>query len=585
MRHSSKATAGRRLIPALAVLLALQTPIVPTLNAQAQPAPANTGPQVKTGVAAHAMVAAANPLAVQAGVKVLKAGGSAIDAAVAVQAVLGLVEPQSSGLGGGAFLVYYDAKTGRVTAYNGREIAPAGAGPDMFLGPDGKPMPFVQGVLSGRSTGVPGAIAMLAQAHKDHGKLAWKGLFGEAIHLADDGFVITPRLGGDINSDYPQAGTPDTAARFTKPDGTRYQTGDLLKSPAYAATLRRLANEGPSALYSGPIAADIAAKTHEGPIPGTLTVADLAAYHPVVSEALCRPYRQYRICAPPPPAGGVGVLELMGELERTDIASRGPKDPQAWYEFAEASRLAYADRDHYIGDPDFVKAPLAGLIDPAYDAGRAALISDLGGAHANYGTPQGAEARGPDKTAEPGGTTDLAIVDAQGNVVSMTTTVESVFGSGRMVDGFYLNNQLTDFSFSPTDPDGGPAANAVGPHKRPRSSMSPVIVLDQQGRFVAALGSPGGGNIIGYVAKALVGLLDWKLPIGEAFALPNVIGHGDSVSVESGADPAIIAYLQSKGVKVRANAGEESGLHGIVVTAKGYEGAADPRREGIATGY
>jgi gamma-glutamyltranspeptidase/glutathione hydrolase len=566
---------------ALSVAFALSAHVA---NAQ-DPLPA-TGPTVvKTGGAVHAMVAAANPLAVQAGVRVLRAGGSAVDAAVAVQAVLGLVEPQSSGLGGGAFLVYYDAGTGRTTAYNGRETAPSGARPDMFLGADGKPLPFMQGVLSGRSTGVPGAIAMLAMAQKAHGKLAWKDLFSEAIQLSEDGFKVSPRLAEDINGRPPQAGTPDATAYFTKPDGARYQIGDLLKNPAYAATLRRLANEGPSALYSGRIAADIAAKTHEGPRPGTLTAADIAAYRPQTSDALCRPYRRYRICAPPPPAGGVGVLELMGELERTDIASRGPKDPQAWYEFAEASRLAYADRDHYIGDPDFVKAPVAGLIDPAYDATRAGLIPGLGGAPALAGTPPGAGMAGSDRTTEPGGTTDLAIVDAQGNVVSMTTTVENIFGSGRMAGGFFLNNQLTDFSFSPTDPDGSPAANAVGPSKRPRSSMSPVIVLDAQGRFVAALGSPGGGNIIGYVAKALVGLLDWKLPIGQAFALPNVIGHGDSVAVESGADPAIIAFLQSKGVKVRANAGEESGLHGIVVTAHGYEGAADPRREGIALGY
>lgn len=570
----------RNSLVTLAAALVLQAPI-----AQAQPAASDPKPTVKTGVAAHAMVAAANPLAVEAGVQVLKAGGSAIDAAVAVQAVLGLTEPQSSGLGGGAFMVYYDAKTGRTTAYNGRETAPAGAGPAMFLGADGKPLPFVQGVLSGRSTGVPGAVAMLAQAHKDHGKLAWKGLFSEAINLADNGFTVSPRLANDINGPYPQSATSDTAAHFTKPDGTRYQVGDLLKSPDYAATLRRLATEGPSALYTGKIAADIAAKTHEQPRPGTLSTADLAAYRPEVSDALCRPYRQYRICAPPPPAGGVGVLELMGQLEHTDIASRGPKDPQAWYEFAEASRLAYADRDHYIGDPNFVKAPVAGLIDPTYDARRAALIPELGGQPARYGAPEGAEARGPDATHEPGGTSDLAIVDAQGDVVSMTTTVESIFGSGRLVDGFYLNNQLTDFSFSPTEADGSPAANAVGPRKRPRSSMSPVIVLDQQGRFVAALGSPGGGNIIGYVAKALVGLLDWNLPIGQAFALPNVIGHGDSVAVEAGADPAIIGYLESKGLKVRANAGEESGLHGIVRTAHGYEGAADPRREGIAAGY
>ncbi|MHB8287284.1 MAG: gamma-glutamyltransferase family protein, partial [Caulobacteraceae bacterium] len=508
-----------------------------------------TAPQSST--ARHEMVAAANPLAVEAGLRVLHAGGSAADAVVAVQAVLGLVEPQSSGLGGGAFLLYYDAKTKTVTAYNGREKAPSGATPDMFEGPNGKPMPFVQGVLSGRSTGTPGAIAMFALLQKQHGRVAWSSLFGSAIDLADHGFHVTPRLAADINSKvFPQAVTPDATAYFTKPDGTRYQVGDLLNNPAYAATLRTLAAEGIAGLTEGRIARDIAAKVHEGPIPGALTAADIAAYRPVAGQALCRPYHAYIVCAPPPPGGGVGVLELIGELESTDIASRGPSDPESWFDFAQASRLMYADRDHYEGDPDFVKAPIAGLIDPAYDADRAKLIPTEGAAAPQPGTPPGATTAGPDHTPEPGGTSDIAIVDKDGNVVSVTTTVESIFGSGRMVDGFFLNNQLTDFSFSPTEPSGAPAANAVAPNKRPRSSMSPVIVLDRQGRFVAAMGSPGGPSIIAYVAKALIGVFDWKLPIQQAFALPNIVAKGDVVAVEKGADPKIVAVMRAHGLNV-----------------------------------
>ena len=436
------------------------------------------------------MVAAANPMAVEAGLKVLRAGGSAADAAVAVQATLGLVEPQSSGLGGGAFMLYYDAKARKVTAYDGRETAPAGATADMFLGPDGKPLTYFQAVVTGRATGVPGAVAMLALAQREHGRLAWRDLFGEAERLARDGFPIPGRLAQDVTAPVPESSTPDTRAYLTKPDGTPYRAGETLKNPPYAAFVRRLASEGPQALYAGTTPQAIADRTHLPPLPGTLTPADFAAYRPHEAGPLCRPYRQYVICAPPPPSGGVGVLELLGLLTSTDIAARGPADPQAWYEFAEASRLAYADRDHYIGDPAFVSDPVEGLLDPAYDASRAALIPTLGGAHVQAGDPRRAVAEGVDQTPEPGGTSDFAIVDAQGDVVSMTTTVEFIFGTGRMVDGFFLNNQLTDFSFAPSDPDGRPAANAVAPGKRPRSSMAPVIVLDRRGRFVAAIGSP-----------------------------------------------------------------------------------------------
>ncbi len=542
--------------------------------------------------APHAMVAAANPLAVQAGLKVLKAGGSAVDAAVAVQAVLGLVEPQSSGLGGGAFMLYYDVRTRTTTAYNGRETAPAGATPEMFEGSDGKPLNFYVGVLSGRSIGAIGAIPMLAEAQREHGKLPWRDLFGDAERLADQGFPMGHRMAEESAFFVKFGKTADAIAFFTKPDGTLYREGDLFKNPAYAATIRRLAKEGPGILSSGEIGEAIAAKAHEEPRPGTLTVADLAAYQPRKDQPLCRPYHAYVICAPPPPGGGVGVLEILGLLEHSDIGARGPKDPQAWVEFAEASRLAYADRDHYVGDPNFVRVPTAGLIDPTYDATRETLMPTEGAAPGEpaYGTPPGAVAAGPDHTPEPGGTSDFAIVDANGNAVSITTTIESVFGSGRATHGFFLNNQLTDFSFSPTNADGTPAANAVAPGKRPRSSMSPVIVFERlpdgrPGRFVMALGSPGGNSIIAYVAKALIGIIDWKMKPEAALALPNIVARGPVVAVETGTDPAILAALTAHSLNVQANQGEDSGLSAVVRTSKGYLGAADPRREGAPAGY
>ena len=535
-------------------------------------------------VVGKGMVAAANPLAVQAGLNVLRKGGSAVDAAVAIQAVLGLVEPQSSGLGGGAFMAYYDAKTRKVSAYDGREVAPAGATPDMFLGPDGKPISFLAAVISGRATGVPGAIAMLSLAQHDHGKLAWKDLFADAERMADQGFTVSPRLSGMIAGPFPQAKQPDAMAYFTKPDGTRVQTGDTLKNPAYAATLRKLAAEGPKALLEGQIAQDIVTRTTQGPLPGTMTLADLKAYKPRSSEAICRPYRVYVVCAPPAPSGGPAILEGLGILANTDIAKHDAKTVQGWYLLSQAERLMYADRDRYFGDPAFVDVPVEGLLDPAYLKARAALIGDHAGAPPAPGKPKGAGPRAPDATAEPGGTSHMVIVDAQGNAVSMTTTVESIFGTGRMVDGFFLNNQLTDFSFSPTEKDGVPAANAVAPGKRPRSSMSPTIVLDRQGKLVAALGSPGGNAIIAYNLKALVAVLDWKMPMQEAVALPNLIARGQPYWSEPDRfAPGVVDGLAAKGVKLQDGGGAEaSGLHGILVTPKGLTGGADPRREGVA---
>ncbi|KQM21404.1 gamma-glutamyltransferase [Novosphingobium sp. Leaf2] len=538
---------------------------------------------VQSGFARHAMVAAANPLATEAGLAVLRRGGSAVDAAVAIQAVLGLVEPQSSGLGGGGFMVYYDAKTRTVTAYDGRETAPAGATNRLFVGDDGKSLPFFDAVLGGISTGVPGAIAMLDQAHRDHGTLPWAGLFDTAENLADQGFIVSKRLAGMITSKAPQASAPDAVQYFTKPDGTRYAAGDRLRNPAYAQTLRRIATFGASGLLTGPVAQDIVARVHEAPRPSSMTLADLAAYRPVVQPALCRPFETYVVCTPQAPSGGPGLQIALGILNHTDIAKRGANDEQAWFQFGQASRLAYADRDRYVGDPAFVKVPVEGLLAPDYLAARAALIGETVGP-VTFGHPQGAPPAGIDNTREPGGTSHFVIVDKKGNVVSMTTTVESIFGSGRMVDGFFLNNQLTDSSFSPTDPDGAPAANAPGPGKRPRSSMAPAIVLNRNGTFYAAAGSPGGSAIQAYDLKALVAMLGWGMSPQDAAALPNLVAKDNRFSADP-FPPAIMAALAARGMKLETSRGEESGIQAVVTKNGGYLGGADPRREGRARGF
>ncbi len=534
-----------------------------------------------TGTRAHGpFVAAANPLAVEAGMRVLRRGGSAVDAAVAIQAVLGLVEPQSSGLGGGAFLIAYDAGTGAITAYDGRETAPASTTPELFY-EDGKPLGFVDAILSGRSTGAPGAVAMLAMAQKDHGKLAWRDLFGDAERLARDGFVVSPRLAGMINGNAPQAKTPAATAYFTRPDGRRYQAGDLLKNPAYADTVARLAKDGPGVFYGGAIGRDIAAAVAEGPRPGGLTEADIAAYRPLRRDAICRPYRIYVVCVPPPPSSGLSLLQFLGMAEQTPDLTKGADSPEAWVAFGRLQRLMYADRDRYVGDADFVGVPIAGLLDPDYMASRAALAPNLNGP-ASPGRPTGSPPRGEDRTAEPGGTTHFVVVDAEGDAVSMTTTVESLFGSGRMADGFFLNNQLTDFSFTPTE-NGHPAANAVAAGKRPRSSMTPVLILDRQGNLVGAVGSPGGSSILAYVAKALIGVIDWNLSMAEAVALPNLVVRGSMVGADTEQmAPDIRDALGRAGMTLRPNATETSGLHGAIWRDGRWDGGADPRREGVA---
>lgn len=555
------------------------------LSASARAVEADAAQTVQQGgTARHAMVAAANPLATQVGMDILKAGGSAVDAAVAIQAVLGLVEPQSSGLGGGAFMVYYDAKTRQATAYDGREKAPMGASRELFVGKDGKPLPFVDALLGGISTGVPGAVALLDMAHREHGKLPWADLLKPAEKLADDGFIVSPRLAGMITmTRAPQPSQPDPKRYFTKADGKPYSAGDRLKNPDYADTLRRIGKFGASGLLTGPVAQAIIDRVHEGPRPSTLTLADLASYRPTSGPALCKPYRVYVVCTPQAPSGGPGLQIALGILDHTDINKRDANDEEAWFEFAQASRLAYADRDRYVGDPAFVDVPIKGLLAPDYLAKRAALIGEKAGP-VTFGIPEGAPQVGPDATNEPGGTSHFVVIDAAGNVVSMTTTVESIFGSGRMAGGFFLNNQLTDFSFSPTDPDGAPAANAPGPSKRPRSSMAPAIVLDRDGHFVAAAGSPGGTSIQAYNLKALVAVLDWKMKPQAAVSLPNLVAKGDRFSADPFPQP-VMQGLAARDMPLSTGQGEESGLQVIIKTKDGYEGGADPRREGRARGF
>ena len=526
-------------------------------------------------------VAAANPAAVEAGLAILREGGSAVDAAVAVQVMLGLVEPQSSGIGGGAFLMYYDASTRGITMFDGRETAPAGASPTMLLDENGKELPFSEAVVSGRAVGVPGVMAMLGVAQQRFGRLPWNRLFGAAILAADSGFRVPPRLGRFANGRGPQVAQPDIKRLFAKPDGSTIRAGDLHRNPAYARTLRALADD-PRALLKGAIGDSIVANVRRGARSSAMTREDLVRYRPVEREPLCGPFRGYRVCVPPPPSSGVSLLQLLAILDASDIASRRAADPQAWYLFAEASRLMYADRDQYIGDPAFVSVPVRGLLDPGYVRQRAALIGQrAAGVAPVAGTPDGAEPHGADRTNEAAGTSHFVIVDARGNVVSMTTTVESVFGSGRVVGGFILNNQMTDFSFSP-ELDGVPAANAVAGGKRPRSSMVPAIILDSTGRFVGAIGSPGGSAILAYVGKLAVGLLAWGMPMQEAIDLPNIYARGARFAGEaSRLTPAVRDGLAERGVVVTPGDGEDSGLHGVILrTGAMPDGGADSRRDG-----
>lgn len=529
-------------------------------------------------------VVAAEPEAADAGMKVLKRGGTAIDAAIAIQATLSLVEPQSSGVGGGGFLLYYDAATGKTTVYNGREKAPASATPDRFLKPEGKPMSYPEAVTSGRATGVPGAMFALEKAHKDHGKLKWATLFDDPEQLATNGFIVSRRLGRYLQTgNFAQKSVPDAKAYFGTADGGYLKTGDTLKNPAYAATLKTIAKQGMNAYRKGPLADQIVAKVNTAPLPGDMTLNDLASYQPQVLEPICLPYRVYIVCEAPPPAGGASVLQALKVMERFPLGEWGKDDGRAWAVMIEASRLSYADRDQYMADPDFVTVPVGGLLDPDYIAARAATITVGKAAPApKYGVPRGAPKLASDKTLEPNGTSHFVVVDSFGNAVSMTTTVESIFGTGRMVGGFFLNNQLTDFSWSPVAPNGNQAANAVAGGKRPRSAMSPAMLFDKDGKLVGLIGSPGGPSIVAYNIKTIMGVADFGLPLQDAINLPNVVARGDSIRVEASRMPdAIKASLRGMGYGLTEVQGEESGLNGLLRQADGsFKGGADPRRNG-----
>jgi gamma-glutamyltranspeptidase/glutathione hydrolase len=533
------------------------------------------------------MVAAANPHAALAGLEMLAAGGHAVDAAIAVQAVLGLVEPQSSGLGGGAFMLTYEAADRRVRAFDGRERAPLSAGPGLFLGPDGEPMKWRDAALSGRSVGAPGVVRMMWIAHRAHGRLAWARLFQPAIRLARAGFAISPRLHRMLGEDPWLAERPGTRDYFFRAAGNGGHepkpAGTMLENEAYAATLEAIAADGPVAFYAGPVARSIVDAVAAASPPGGLALTDLALYEARERDPVCRPYRAFRICGmPPPTSGGVTTLQIMGLVEHFDIAALAPGSLEAVHLISEASRLAFADRDLYLADPDFVDQPVEGLLAPDYLAARAGQIDpEMSTGKARAGLPGGRRGRlvpGHDRSLP--ATSHFAIVDAGGNAVSMTTSIESAFGAHVMASGFLLNNQLTDFSFTAADSD-APVANRVEGGKRPRSSMSPTIVLDADGRFVAALGSPGGSRIIGYVARTLVALLDWKLPMREAVALAHHVNRNGVTDLEEGTPIAALeAGLTAMGHEVDVRA-MTSGLHGIMIRGGRLEGGADPRREGV----
>ncbi len=549
-------------------------------------------PAVKTKQFA---IAAANPLATQAGYDIIKRGGNALDAAVAVQMVLNLVEPQSSGIGGGAFIMHYDAKAKKLAAYDGRETAPAAARPDRFLGPDGKPMQFYDAVVGGRSVGAPGTLRVLEMAHRRHGRLKWENLFESAIRLAENGFAVSPRLAASIAADKFLARQEAARKYFYNGDGLPLRAGQTLKNPEFAAVLRRVAKEGADAFYKGEIARDIVLAVKNAPNnPGDLTEADIAGYQAKQRDPVCGNYRAHRVCGfPLPSSGGMTVLQILGMLENFDMSASKPSGNAATlmgvHLFAEAGKLAYADRGLYMADPDFVQVPVAGLLDKAYLAGRAGLIRYSGAmtGAAKPGVPQALSklSLGADSALEQPSTSHIAIVDKQGNALSMTTTIEDAFGSRLMVRGFLLNNELTDFSFAPEE-NGKPVANRVEAGKRPRSSMAPVIVFDQAGRVQLIAGSPGGSAIINYVAKTLVGVLDWGLDVQQAISLPNFGSRNFGGATELERNTGIAALeggLRLLGHTVRV-IDLTSGLQGIHRSRDGWTGGADPRREGLVLG-
>ena len=521
------------------------------------------------------MVAAAHPLAVEAGLEVLARGGSAIDAAVAVQMMLGVVEPQASGVAGGGFLLFYDGASHAITVYDGREAAPAGAKPTMFLGADGKPLPFRAAVQSGLSVGVPGAVALLELAHKEHGKLAWQSLFATSIAAARNGFPVSSRLAAWLETIKSFREEPAAGEIYYNADGSPKKQGDTLVNPALADTMQLIADKGSIVLREGPIAEEMVKRVQSHARPGTLSLADLASYRVIKREPLCGPYRVWTICGMgPPSSGGLAILQALAILEPFELSHDKPNDLRSLHLIAEASRLVFADRAHYVDDPAFTPVPTAQLLAPAYIAERRKLI-------------QLDRSMGPQGTVPPGyvehGTSHMTIVDRQGNAVSFTTTIESPFGSLMMVGGFILNNELTDFS-AMAERDGKPVANRVEPGKRPRSSMSPTFVLNKDGSLVLSVGSAGGQKIIGDTLQALIGMLDWNLSAQAALDLPRILNMNGPTELENkGELPAQAERLRALGHEVQVRP-HEGGLTAIRREGDGWGGGADPRRDGVARG-
>eukprot|EP01037_Dinobryon_pediforme_P014825 gene14825-14959_t len=564
------------------------------LPASAQQLPLAIAPEAASGRAAHIlsvtrrdMVASANPVASSVGRDILRQGGNDIDALIATQMVLNLVEPQSSGIGGGAFLVLWDAKSRTLTTLDGRETAPAAATPERFLDRQGQPWPFYTAVVSGRSVGVPGTLRLLERAHQNWGKLPWAKLFEPAIALAEQGFAMSPRLNLLIEEDKALRDNPRAKAYFYEPDGHAKAVGTILKNPAFAETLRQIANNGASAFYNGPISADIVATIAGHPArPGDMTLADLASYQVIERAPVCGTYHLYRICSmAPPSSGGIAVLQMLTMLAAQSLARLG-EGPETAHLFAEAARLAFADRALYVADPDFIDVPTIGLLDRFYMQQRSELISpDYSMGTAKAGEPPRKKAAGFAPSDGPEhGTSHISIVDAEGNGLSMTTTIEDAFGARLMTaGGFLLNNELTDFNFSPQE-EGRPVANSVQANKRPRSSMAPTLVFDAQGQLYAALGSAGGSQIINFVAKTLIALLDWHVDPQQAVDMANFGSRNGPTELESGSEAeGWSAALKAKGHDLRFG-DMTSGTQAIVVTQQGLQGGADSRREGVALG-
>ncbi len=536
------------------------------------------------------MVAAANPLAAEAGRDVIAKGGNAIDAMVAVQTVLGLVEPQSSGLGGGAFLVYYDAKSGKLTTFDGRETAPMEATPKLFLDESGQPLKFMAAVVGGRSVGTPGTVRLLEEVHKRYGRTDWAGLLEPAKTLAANGFQVSPRLASLVASEGDRLKTyKDTTAYFFDKSGAALKAGTQLKNPAYAETLALLADGGADAFYKGKIAEAIVKTVREAAgNPGALSLADLSNYRIIERQPVCFTYRALDVCGMgPPSSGAIAVGQILGVSEHFDLKALGPENVESWRIIGDAQRLAFADRERYVADTSFVPLPIKGLIDKSYLDERAKLLDGdkaLAKEEVKAGEPGWDHAFlfGKDAALELPSTSHFVIVDKEGNVVSMTTTIENGFGSRLMTNGFLLNNEMTDFSFKTHD-GGLPVANRVEPGKRPRSSMAPTIVM-KDGKPLLAIGSPGGSQIIGYVAQALIGYIDWGMPVEAIVAQPHLINRFGTYDLEAGTSAEAMAEpLKALGYEVKA--GEmNSGLHAIEITPNGLVGSADPRREGIAVG-